>query len=149
MQLILDSDEAWSIMSLIVSQVLDQTELTEEGAAEVRRWRGDRVEGTGEMADLTVSMNEALGTSRIDSIERRLKQFATDEAWELMSHVIGRMLDEAELSDADRAKVRRWKSDEMRATSQEMRVLTTKINEDLEKMLARKQKSAIRKPDWR
>jgi Spy/CpxP family protein refolding chaperone len=76
-------------------------------------------------------------------------EFATDEAWELMSHVIGRMLEEADLTDADRAKVRRWKSDEMRATSQEMRVLTSKINDDLEKMLARKIKSQIRKPDWR
>ncbi len=76
-------------------------------------------------------------------------EFATDEAWELMSHVIGRMLEEADLSDADRAKVRRWKSDEMRATSQEMRVLTSKINDDVEKMMARKIKSQIRKPDWR
>jgi hypothetical protein len=76
-------------------------------------------------------------------------EFATDEAWELMSHVIGRMLDEAELSDSDRAKVRRWKSEEMRATSQEMRVLTSKINDDLMKMMERKQKSQIRKPDWR
>jgi len=59
------------------------------------------------------------------------------------------MLEEAGLSDADRAKVRRWKSDEMRATSQEMRVLTSKINDDLEKMMARKVKSQIRKPDWR
>jgi hypothetical protein len=76
-------------------------------------------------------------------------EFATDEAWELMNHVINRMLDESELSDSDRAKVRRWKSDEMRATSQEMRVLTTKINDDFTKMLERKQKSQIRKPDWR
>ncbi len=76
-------------------------------------------------------------------------EFATDESWDLMSHIIGRMLDEADLPDSDRAKVRRWKSDEMRATSQEMRVLTTKINTDVEQMTARKQKSAIRKPDWR
>jgi hypothetical protein len=30
-----------------------------------------------------------------------------------------------------------------------MRVLTSKINDDLEKMMARKVKSQIRKPDWR
>lgn len=76
-------------------------------------------------------------------------EFETDEAWELMSHVIGRMLEETDLSDADRAKVRRWKSDEMRSTTQEMRVLTSKINEDLAQTLARKTKSQIRKPDWR
>jgi len=76
-------------------------------------------------------------------------EFATDEAWELMSHVIARLLEEADLSDSDRARVRRWKADEMRATSQEMKVLTTKINQDLEKMMERKIKSQIRKPDWR
>ena len=65
-------------------------------------------------------------------------EFESEEAWELMSHIVGRMLDESNLSDSDRAKVRRWKSDEMRATSQEMRVLTSKINDDLEKTLARK-----------
>ena len=72
----------------------------------------------------------------------------TDEAWNLLSHVIVRMVDETELADKDRAAIRRWKSDEMRATSQEMRVLTSKINEDLQKMLERKTKSQLRKPDW-
>jgi hypothetical protein len=62
MQVILEPDEAWSIMTLVVSQVLDQVELSEEGKAAVRRWRSDRNEGTGEMSELTVSMNETLGT---------------------------------------------------------------------------------------
>ena len=72
----------------------------------------------------------------------------TDEAWNLLSHLIVRLVDEAPLADADRAKIRRWKSDEMRATSQEMRVLTSKINEDLAKTMERKTKSQLRKPDW-
>jgi len=75
-------------------------------------------------------------------------EFEVDEAWDLLNHVIGRMLDETELTDADRARVRRWKSDEMRATSQEMRVLTTKMNEDLLQHMQRKIKSQLRKPDW-
>ncbi|MPZ47809.1 MAG: hypothetical protein GEU75_00560 [Dehalococcoidia bacterium] len=62
MQVILEPDEAWSIMSLVVSQVLDQVELSEEGKAAVRRWRSDRGDATTEMGDLTVSMNESLGT---------------------------------------------------------------------------------------
>jgi hypothetical protein len=72
----------------------------------------------------------------------------TDEAWNLLSHIIVRLVDEAELTDSDRAKIRRWKSDEMRATSQEMRVLASKINEDLAKTMERKTKSQLRKPDW-
>ncbi len=72
----------------------------------------------------------------------------TDEAWNLISFVLSRMIEETNLEDADRAHIRRWKSDEMRVTSQEMRVLTSKINEDLKKTMERKTKSQLRKPDW-
>ena len=72
----------------------------------------------------------------------------TDESWNLLSHVIVRLVDEAPLADSDRAKIRRWKSEEMRPTSQEMRVLASKINEDLAKTMERKNKSQLRKPDW-
>ena len=77
MQLILDTDEAWSIMSLVISQVIDQAELSEEGAAAVRHWRGDRVEGTGEMAELTVSMNEALGST----LDERTQKLIRRKGW--------------------------------------------------------------------
>ena len=62
MQVILETDEAHSIMSLVVSQVVDQADLSDEGKAVLRRWRSDRSEGTAEIAELTVSMNESLGT---------------------------------------------------------------------------------------
>jgi hypothetical protein len=62
MQVILEPDEAWSIMTLVVSQVIDQVELSDEGRAALRRWRSDRNQGTAEVGELTVSMNEALGT---------------------------------------------------------------------------------------
>ncbi len=76
-------------------------------------------------------------------------EFDNDEAWELMSFVVGRLLDEAPLSAADKAKVRRWRSDEMRAGSEQARVLTGKINRDVGEAVARKKRSSIRKPDWR
>lgn len=72
----------------------------------------------------------------------------TDEAWNLMSHIVVRLLDETQLTDSDRARVRRWKSDEMRVTSQEMRVMTQKMNDTIQEVSARKTKSQIRKPDW-
>jgi len=75
-------------------------------------------------------------------------EFDNDEAWNLLSHVVSRLVEEVPLSDADKARIRRWKSDEMRVTSQEMRVVTQKMNEDLQKMLERKTKSQLRKPDW-
>jgi hypothetical protein len=76
-------------------------------------------------------------------------EFETEEGWNLMSHVVSQLIETAELSDSDRAKIRRWKSDEMRVTSQEMKVLTAKINEDLAKSSERKSRSGIIKPDWR
>ncbi len=75
-------------------------------------------------------------------------EFETDEAWNLMSHVVGRLIDETQLSDSDRARIRRWKSDEMKVTTQEMRILVSKMNEDIQKVYERKAKSQLRKPDW-
>jgi hypothetical protein len=75
-------------------------------------------------------------------------ELSVEESWDLMSAIIGRLIDDAQLSDSDRASVRRWKSEEMRNTSQEMRVLAQKINEDLKATLERKTKSQLRKPDW-
>jgi hypothetical protein len=62
MQVILEPDEAWSIMTLVVSQVLDQVELSDEAKAIIRRWRTDHNDGTTDMGELTVTMNESLGT---------------------------------------------------------------------------------------
>ena len=75
-------------------------------------------------------------------------EFDTDEAWNLMSQIIVQLVDEAPLSDSDKAKIRRWKTDEMRTTSQEVRVLAQKMNEDLKQLLERKTRSQLRKPDW-
>ena len=71
-----------------------------------------------------------------------------DEARELLSLVVDRIAGEAGLSDGDRAKVRRWRSQEMKTGAAPMRELAAKINADLERALRTKEKSAIRKPDW-
>ena len=72
-----------------------------------------------------------------------------DESWALTSYVLTRLLEEAELPDADRAKVRRWRSQQMQPSKEGMRLLTEKINRDLAQAVERKQRSQIRKPDWR
>ena len=72
-----------------------------------------------------------------------------DETWQLMSLVVARLVDDAGLSSGDRAKVRRWRSDTMKAGREPMRVLTRKINDDLAQVWDRKKRSGIRKPDWR
>lgn len=71
MQVILEPDEGWSIMTLVVSQVLDNVDLSAEARKEIRRWRTERAEGTAEMSELAVGMNEALGNV-LDEKTRRL-----------------------------------------------------------------------------
>ena len=71
MRLILEEDEAWSIMMLVVAQVLDNVELSEKGSAAVRKWRSERADGTEKMNALAEELNEALGNV-IDERTRRL-----------------------------------------------------------------------------
>ena len=72
-----------------------------------------------------------------------------DESWALTSYLLARLLEETKLPDADRAKMRRWRSQEMQPSKEGMRLLTEKINRDLAQAIERKQRSQIRKPDWR
>jgi hypothetical protein len=74
MQIILDTDEAWSIMSLVVSQVVDQAELSDEGKAALRKWRTEHNDGTAEMSELTVSMNESIGTVMDEQTTRLIRR---------------------------------------------------------------------------
>ncbi|MDP2676017.1 MAG: hypothetical protein Q8Q00_14130 [Dehalococcoidia bacterium] len=72
-----------------------------------------------------------------------------EEGRELLSLVVDRLTEEAGLSDADRAALKRWRSEQMKAGSDGMRELTAKINADLKRALRSKEKSAVQKPDWR
>jgi hypothetical protein len=72
-----------------------------------------------------------------------------EEAWALMSLVVNRLAGEVTLPASDRAKVRRWRSEEMRLGSEAMHVLTHKINADLAAAVERKKRSSVRKPDYR
>ena len=72
-----------------------------------------------------------------------------DETWALMSRVVARLAEEAALSDVDRAKVRRWRSESMRPGGDSIDLLARKLNEDLAEAAERKKRSQIRRPDWR
>ena len=74
MQVILDTEEAWSLMSLMVSQIVDRAGLSAEGKAAVRRWRTERSTGSVEMADLTVEFNEAIGSTLDDKTTRLIRR---------------------------------------------------------------------------
>jgi hypothetical protein len=74
MQVILNVEEGWSTMTLMVSQVLDGVELSPEGRKSVKNWRTDRTVGTSEMDELTIGLNEALGTVLDEKTTRRIRR---------------------------------------------------------------------------
>ncbi len=74
MQIILNVDEAWSVMTLMVSQVLDGVELSGDGRKAVKTWRTDRQVGTSEMDELMIGLNETLGTVFDEKTTRRIRR---------------------------------------------------------------------------
>jgi len=72
-----------------------------------------------------------------------------EESVELLSLIVDRITQEAKLATKDRATVKRWRSEQMKAGSDAMKELTDKINADLERALRSKEKSAIQRADWR
>jgi hypothetical protein len=75
-------------------------------------------------------------------------ELAVDESWSLLSVVVKKLLEEANLSDEDRANLRRWRGEDMRTSSDAIRTLTQKLNDDLEKNQKNRQRSLIQKHDW-
>lgn len=75
-------------------------------------------------------------------------EIVVDESWALLSVVVKKLLEEANLSDEDRANLRRWRSEDMRTSSDAIRALTQKLNDDLERSQKNRQRSLIQKHDW-
>jgi hypothetical protein len=73
-QVIIEQGEAWSLMSLITSYAIDKSGVSQDAKGKLRRWRTDRAEGTVEMADLAVAMNEALGTYLDEQTNRQIRR---------------------------------------------------------------------------
>ncbi len=76
-------------------------------------------------------------------------ELESEEAQELLALIVDRLLNEAGLADADRAALRRWRSEEMKAGAEGMKELTSKVNADIDRALKTRAKSAVMKPDWR
>ena len=74
MQVVLETDEAWSLMSLIVSQVIDRVAVSSEGKEALRRWRTKRAVGTAEMDELALALNEALGNIIDEKTTRMIRR---------------------------------------------------------------------------
>lgn len=76
-------------------------------------------------------------------------RFSDEEINELAAVVINRMADQANLTDKDRAMLKRWRSSKLKLGTDDMEELVGKVNDDFAQGLARRQRSQLRKPDWR
>lgn len=74
MQVIVDGEEAWSLMTVMVSQMIDKAGVSAGGKAKLRKWRTDRAEGTPAMQELTVKLNEAIGSALDEKTYRLLRR---------------------------------------------------------------------------
>jgi hypothetical protein len=60
MQIRLSDEEAWSAMTLIVSQVLDGVELSAKGTDAVKKWRSSRDKRSKLMKELAGAINAVM-----------------------------------------------------------------------------------------
>lgn len=74
MQVVMETDEAWSLMSVITSYVIDKSGISQDGKQRVRKWRADRATGSTEMDALAVAMNRALGTLIEEKTDRQVRR---------------------------------------------------------------------------
>ncbi len=61
MQLRMEEDEAWSLVAVVTSYVVDDSGVSQDAKESIRQWRRKHAEGTVEMAALADGMNEAIG----------------------------------------------------------------------------------------
>ena len=74
MQAILDSEESWSLMMLLVSQIVDAPDVSNETKQAIRVWRSNRRVGSTEMDELAEAVNETLGTVLDDKTTKLLRR---------------------------------------------------------------------------
>jgi hypothetical protein len=74
MQIILDQDEAWSLMTVATSFVIDHGGISQDGKQRLRAWRTARAENTPEMRDLTAGMNASLCAFMDEQSNRQIRQ---------------------------------------------------------------------------
>jgi hypothetical protein len=74
MQIVMEPDEAWSLMTLITGYVIDKSGVSQDGKQAIRKWRTERAVGTVELGELTIAMNAALGTFVDEKTARKIRQ---------------------------------------------------------------------------
>lgn len=74
MHLRLEEDEARSLLAVVTSYVLDNSGVSPDAKARVRRWRTAHAEGTVKMAAVADGMNEAIGAYIEAKTDRQVRR---------------------------------------------------------------------------
>lgn len=74
MQVILEPDEAWSLMMVIASSAIDKSGVSQDGKQAIRRWRSDHAQGSPLMDEMAEAMNAALGGYIDEKTNRMVKR---------------------------------------------------------------------------
>jgi hypothetical protein len=74
MQLRLSQDEAWSLMTVITSHIVDRSGISQDGKQAVRRWRNARAEGSPAMIELADGINGTLAAYLGEKLDRTIRR---------------------------------------------------------------------------
>lgn len=74
MQVNLNTDEAWSLMTVITSYAIDKSGVSQDGKGRIRKWRTDRSQGMAAMEELADGMNDALAAHMGERSARQVRQ---------------------------------------------------------------------------
>ena len=75
-------------------------------------------------------------------------EFSVEEVQVMAHHVVDQLLDLDGLGRSDKAALRRWRSEELKASARTMRLLAEKVNAELQQVHASAEVPKITKPDW-
>ena len=73
MIVMLEEQEAWSLMMLVSAVAIDNAELSNEGKEAIRRWRTDAAVGSPALDKLTEALNKSLNAHLDAKFLRRIK----------------------------------------------------------------------------
>jgi hypothetical protein len=75
-------------------------------------------------------------------------EFTPEEVQAMAFYVLDQLEGLEGFTRADKAALKRWRDDALRAGSPPMKVLTDKVNAELQRIDEGAHVSAIKKPDW-
>ncbi len=75
MHIILDEEEALSVLQLVTAQVVDGVELSDTAVDAIRDWRNKTLErGSADLLNFATALNETLGNTIDDELKRTIRR---------------------------------------------------------------------------